>query len=95
VFTTSRKVDKCKPLLLGSLSSGLGSITQSFGRVTVQARNAVEQTVGDLNSGDMDQFQGRLVNATSNAHAKGVETGQKMWSGLKAGAYTRPLLSST
>jgi len=25
--------------LLGSLSSGLGSITQSFGRVTVQARN--------------------------------------------------------
>ena len=26
--------------LLGSLSSGLGSITQSFGRVTVQARNA-------------------------------------------------------
>ena len=66
--------------LLGTLSSGIGSITQSLGRVTVQAGRVVGQKVNDLQTGDMDQLQGRAANVAQ----KSVEIGQKTWSGLKS-----------
>eukprot|EP00227_Mantoniella_beaufortii_P012173 CAMPEP_0197591600 /NCGR_PEP_ID=MMETSP1326-20131121/13803_1 /TAXON_ID=1155430 /ORGANISM="Genus nov. species nov., Strain RCC2288" /LENGTH=160 /DNA_ID=CAMNT_0043157121 /DNA_START=31 /DNA_END=510 /DNA_ORIENTATION=- len=69
--------------IFGSLSTSLSGITQSLGRVTVQAGRAVGQTVNDLQAGDMEQLQGRIVNGTSSVAQKSAEIGQRTWSGLK------------
>jgi ADP-ribosylation factor GTPase-activating protein 1 len=77
--------------LFGTLGSGLSSITQQLGRVAVQtgrvagetlgsAGRAAHQTLSDVQAGDMDQVQARAANVAQ----KGVEIGQKTWSGLKS-----------
>ena len=76
---------------LGSLGTGLSSITQQLGRVTVQAGRVAGQTLNDagraanqtfheMQSGDYDQVQARAANVAQ----RGVEIGQKTWSGLKS-----------
>ena len=77
--------------LLGSLGTGLSSITQQLGRVTVQAGRVAGQTLNDagraanqtfheMQSGDYDQVQARAANVAQ----RGVEIGQKTWTGLKS-----------
>ena len=77
--------------LLGTLGTGLSSITQQLGRVAVQtgrvagetlgsAGRAAHQTLSDVQAGDMDQVQARAAGVAQ----KGVEMGQKTWSGLKS-----------
>lgn len=77
--------------LFGTLGNGLSSITQQLGRVAVQtgrvagetlgsAGRAAHQTLSDVQAGDMDQVQARAANVAQ----KGVEIGQKTWSGLKS-----------
>lgn len=77
--------------LFGTLGTGLSSITQQLGRVAVQtgraagetlgsAGRAAHQTLSDVQAGDMDQVQARAAGVAQ----KGVEIGQKTWSGLKS-----------
>ena len=77
--------------LFGTLGTGLSSITQQLSRVAVQTGRAAGETLGhagravnstlvEVQAGDLDQVQARAKDVAQ----KGVETGQKVWTGLKS-----------
>ena len=77
--------------LFGTLGTGLSSITQQLSRVAVQTGRAAGETLGhagravnstfvEVQAGDLEQVQARAKDVAQ----KGVETGQKVWTGLKS-----------
>ena len=78
---------------LGTLGTGLASITSQLGRATVsagriagatldQAGRAANQAVGELQSGDMDMD--RVRDRAADVARNGVEMGKQTWTGIKS-----------